>query len=72
MTETFVHSGYGKSSVYFDFKKVKTIVLGGKYIELRGKTKRMRIYVPEEDYDFVRSFIQVRVPMECEIRKESF
>ena len=38
MTETFVHSGYGKSSVYFDFKKVKTIVLGGKYIELRGKT----------------------------------
>ena len=68
MTEDFVKSGYGKSSVYFDFKKVKSIVLGGTYIELCGKTKHMRIYVPEEDYNFVRGFIQCRVPMECEIR----
>ena len=71
MTEGFVKSGYGKSSVYFDFKKVKALVLGEKYIELWGKTKRMRIYVPEEDYDFVRGYIQGRVPMECEIRYEN-
>ena len=68
MGEDFVKSGYGRSSVYFDFKKVKTIVLGGKYIELWGKTKHMRIYIPEEDFDFVRGYIQGRVPMECVIR----
>lgn len=67
MTEEYMKSGYGKSSVYFDFKKVKAIILGGKYIELCGKTKHMRIYIPEEDYDFVRGFIQIRVPMECEV-----
>ena len=70
MTEEFVKSGYGKSSVYFDFKKVKALILSGKYIELHGKTKRMRIYIPEEDFDFVRGYIQSRVPMECEIRYE--
>lgn len=70
MGEDFVKSGYGKSSVWFDFRKVKTIVLGKKYLELQGKTKRMRIYVPEEDYDFVRGFIQGRVPMECDVRYE--
>ena len=68
MREEYVKSGYGKSSVYFDYKKVKAIVLGGKYIELWGKTKRMRVYIPEEDYNFVREFIQGRIPMECEIR----
>ena len=70
MGEDFVKSGYGKSSVWFYFRKVKTIVLGKKYLELQGKTKRMRIYVPEEDYDFVRGFIQGRVPMECDVRYE--
>ena len=68
LTEDFVKSGYGKSSVYFDFKKVRVMVLSAKYIELHGKTKRMRIYVPEEDYNFVRSYIQSRVPMESEVR----
>ena len=68
LTEDFVKSGYGRSSVYFDFKKVRVMVLSAKYIELHGKTKRMRIYVPEEDYDFVRGHIQSRVPMESEIR----
>ena len=68
MREEYVKSGYGKSSVYFTFKKAKVIVLGGKYIELHGKMKHMRIYIPEEDYDFVRWFIQARIPTECEIR----
>ena len=71
MGEEFVKSGYGKSSVYFDYSKAKAIILGGKYIELCGKRKRLRIYVPEEDYDFVRGFIQSRVPMECEVRYEA-
>ena len=70
MTEDFVKSGYGKSSVYFDYKKVLAVVLSAKYIELQGKTRRMRIYVPEEDYNFVRGYIQSRVPMECEIKYE--
>ena len=68
MGETYVMSGYGRSSVHLEYKKVKTMVLGGKYIELHGKTKRMRIYLPEEDCVFVREFIQQRLPMECEIR----
>lgn len=72
LTEEFVKSGYGKSSVYFDFMKVETIVLGTKYIELHGKTKRIRIYIPEEDFNFVRGYIQYRVPMGCKIRYASF
>ena len=71
LTEDFVKSGYGRSSVCFDFKKVRVMVLSAKYIELHGKTKRMRIYVPEEDYNFVRGHIQSRAPMECEIRHDS-
>ena len=68
MTEEYVKSGYGKSSVYFDFRKVRVLVLSAKYIELHGKTRRMRIYIPEEEYNFVRGFIQARIPMECEVR----
>ena len=51
-----------------DYKKVKTMVLGEKYIELHGRIKRIRIYIPEEDCAFVREFIQGRLPLECEIR----
>ncbi len=68
MTELYVKTGSGKSSVYFDFKKARTVVLSGKYIELCGKKRRMRVYIPEEDFYFVRGYIQSRVPMECEIR----
>ena len=70
MTDEYVESGYGKASVIFAFRKADTIVLGKRYIELCGKSKRMRVYVPEEDFDFVRGYMQSRVPIECEIRYE--
>lgn len=70
MTEEYVKTGYGKSSVYFDFKKAQVIVFAPKYIKLCGKMKKVRIYIPEEDYNFVRGYIQCRLPMECEIRYE--
>jgi len=67
MTEDFVRSGSGRSSVVFTFSKARTLALGGNFIELHGKVRRMRVYVPERDFDFVRGYVRRRVPMECEI-----
>ena len=53
MSDIFVKSGYGKSSVYFDFDKAKVAIFTPKYIELQGRIKKIRVYVPEEDYSFV-------------------
>ena len=68
MTETYVKTGSGRSSVYFNYKKAQTVILTGRYIELQGKTGRMRVYAPEEDFDFVRSYIQSHLPACCDIR----
>ena len=71
MSDIFVKSGYGKSSVYFDFDKAKVAIFTPKYIELQGRIKKIRVYVPEEDYSFVKGYIMSRLTGDCEIRYES-
>lgn len=69
LSETYVKTGTGKSSVYFDFVKVKQISFTREYIELRGKTRRMRVYTAsEEDMEFVKKYIMNRLPGDVEIR----
>ena len=71
MSDIYVKSGYGRSSVYFDFDKAKAAVFTPKYIELQNGIKKIRVFVPEEDYDFVKRYIMNRLTGECEIRYES-
>lgn len=68
MTDKWVRSGYGKGSVFSDYAKTKEVVLTEKYIELVGKHKTNRIYVPAEDMAFVRDYILVRLPEDVVIR----
>ena len=68
MSDIYIKSGYGKSSVYFDFDKAQVAVFTPRYIELQRGIKKMRAYVPEEDYDFVKGYVMSRLKGECEIR----
>ena len=68
MSDVYVKSGYGKSSVYFDFDKARVAIFTAKYIDLQRGIKKIRVYVPEEDYSFVKGFIMSRLTGECEIR----
>ena len=68
MTEGFIRAGTGRSAVLFAFRKARILAIGRKYIELHGKIQRIRVYIPEKDYDFVRGYVRSRVPMECEIK----
>ena len=68
MSDVYIKSGYGKSSVYFDYDKTKVAIFTPKYIELQSGIKKMRIFVPEEDYSFVKGYIMSRLTGECEIR----
>ncbi len=69
MNEIYVKSGYGKSSIYSEFKKTKEVTITEKYIEMSGKYRTNRIYVPPDDMEFVREFIQERLPNDTVIRK---
>ena len=66
MSDVFVKSGYGKSSVYFEFDKAEVAIFTPKYIELKSGIKKMRVYVPEEDYSFVKGYIMSRLTGGCE------
>ena len=68
MTEEYVKSGYGKSSIYSQFRKIKEVLVTPRYIEMSGDCKTNRIYVPAEDMDFVREFILERIPDDALIR----
>ena len=68
MTEDYVKSGYGKSSIFSEFKKTRELLITPKYLELTGPRSSNRIYVPEEDMDFVRNFIAERMPEGVNIR----
>lgn len=68
ITDEYVKSGYGKSSIYSEFKKTNEVVVTAKYIEMIGKYRNNRIYVPAEDMDFVREFILNRIPADALVR----
>ncbi len=71
MTDTNIKTGSGRSSEYFDFKKIRQITFTRKYIEIKGKVRRMRIYTPtEEELDFVRGYIMNRLPGDVEMKYE--
>ena len=66
--DELIATGFGRRTALFEFKKSKVMIIGKRCIELQGRFEAFRAYVPEEDFDFVRSYIQSRVPMECGIR----
>ena len=71
MSDVYVKSGYGKSSVYFDYDKARVAIFTPRYIELQSGIKKIRVFVPEEDYSFVKGYIMSRLSGECEIKYES-
>ena len=65
MTEEYVQTGSGRSKEYFTLKKTKKLLVTEKYIELKGDVRSMRLYVPQDDLEFVRGYIMNRVPPEA-------
>lgn len=65
MSDEYVKSGSGKSSVYFYFNKAQTVLMGDRFIELKGKYKRFRMYFPAEDKSFIRGFVTRHIPLEA-------
>ena len=65
----YIKTGYGKSSVFTYFSKVKYVEITPRYIELYDGLKRNRIYVPEEDRDWVQEFVFERIPKGVAIRR---
>ena len=68
LTGEYVKSGYGKASIYSEFEKTKEVVITPKYMEMIGKYRTNRIYIPPEDMDFVREFILRHLPDDVKIR----
>ena len=68
--DTQISTGFGKRTSLFEFKKTKTMIIGKNYIELRARIGAFRAYIPAEDFQFVRRFIQFRIPGEAEILYE--
>ena len=67
LMDELIATGSGRKTAIFEFKKARKMTVGKNYIELEAKIGAFRAYVPEEDLNFVRGYIQSRVPMECEI-----
>ena len=65
MSGDYVQTGSGKSREYFTFAKAKKLIVTTAYLELRGDIRTMRIYVPQDDMEFVRGYIMNRVPAEA-------
>ena len=67
MFEDHIQIGEGNSAECFKIKSAKAVVFTRKYIELRRGVSVMRVYVPEEDMDFVKDFILSRLSEKTEM-----
>lgn len=57
MTDTFMQTGTGNSTVTFDYKKAKKVIVTTRYVEMKSAAKSMRVYASHEDISFVRNYI---------------
>ena len=67
LTDEYVKSGTGRYAVYFYFRETKSITFTGKYIELKGNAKSLRVYVPSEDYSLVKGQMTNHIPGTAEV-----
>ena len=61
MSDTWVRAGTGKASSFFTFSKARRVTFMPRYVEMRGRMKTLRIYVPVEDMPFVQDYIRSRL-----------
>ena len=65
--DTYVRTGSGRYATWFMFKDTRRLTIRKDCVVLQGRLNTMRVYVPEEDFAFVRDFIRRRMPDEAEI-----
>ena len=70
LTETYIKTGTGKTSVYFNFSRARKVIVKPNCLELKGLFGGPRVYAPPEDMSFVRSFILGKVPDSADISFE--
>ena len=61
MCDEWVRAGSGKASSFFTFSKARQVLFMPRYIELHGRVKTLRVYVPAEDMPFVSDYIRSRL-----------
>lgn len=66
LTEEHIRLGTGKNTQFFSFHRTKQVTVRDNYIDLKGAMYHPRVFVPPEDFPFVRDFILERVPDSAE------
>ena len=69
MTDVYIKSGYGRSSVFSHFSKTEAMRVFNDHLELVEKGKTRRIYVPAEDIDFVVQYVSDHLPQNTPVGK---
>lgn len=67
MREELVMFGSGKRSAYASYDAVRRVVVMSRCMDLKCRISTIRIYMPEEDAAFVKSYILTRVNPVAEI-----
>ncbi len=67
MREELVMFGSGKRSAYASYDAVRRIVVMSRCMDIKCRVSKIRIYMPEEDAAFVKSYILARVNPVAEI-----
>ena len=61
MREEGILSGVRRNASWMAFRDVLYVGTGDGIIELQGRHRKMTVFVPPEDFDFVRDYIAKRV-----------
>lgn len=62
LTDTYIETGSGKTHATFSFDRTKKVIVGSNFVELKGIFSGPKIFIPEEDFYFVRDYILNRLP----------
>lgn len=59
-----------KASVFHYYDRIQEIVVNPKYLEIHGKIRKSRVYIPQEDFPFVRDYILQHTLGRAQVRYE--
>ncbi len=68
MTDSYIQAGSGKTTSVFSYKGIKVFIIRKTYLQLKGRFRRFKIFVAQEDMSFVKNYIMGRLPGDADIR----
>lgn len=70
MDDEYLRIGMGRATRIYEYEKLRRVVISDRTIRLEKKIGKETVFIPEEDFPLVKTYILCRIPGTTEVERE--